>query len=865
MPKGKGFFSYVGSFFTGAYNTISNGVSTTANYIKDTSVNLYNATNEYIQEKTRNYYWYEKIANPENRYKQSYWDAAKTNAYNFVVDKGKVVAQNQIDYYMDDKYIKDSWSFENKDIIFGKRVEKKQNVFSKAKNKVMGSIAGYGTKMAKDYVVDYVNQFGKSYSVTNETVRSVCFENNTFQLSDKLKTDLSVLKSYYGISFTPEKMINLLNEHTKKLDNSYTDVQWRKQVMPALLKGAYSHILSDCLEEYFSSSMVPHTEKQSKEEMLYISGMIGEVFGQYSEWLANNTEYLEAPITHMDRNGRAIEKVVPDEFLKNNKLTDAQKNSLSDAVKGTLQDRKDIERIVSEKYKDLTKNQVKSFRKRFDKNIENLTAEKLSDPKYADIRKVVLATSRQFLANVEKQNSERGFFNRHIFARSAAKAEEKQIAEMKAKMKSLGFTDEEISADPGALIFACDVKGIDKGMLFNDTSRREFLDEKIKEIEKPAVEKEVSKSEKKEEKEAEPLGKEEKEKQNEELRQKAFEEQREKLFGNKDIDDLVDDLVPDENGFFAVPEEIDPELVEQAKKENEQKKIKEAKAKAKEEEEEVYEDALGPEEQAKPEKEQQAKEKSDKEKDEKEPVKKTEPEKKEPVREKIDIFAEVSKREEKLTPPVTKVVLSKAQLKLMQDDAQNNRVSYWNTYWISYNKSTDKSDFNDAMKDSIQQHSHGLLEGEYTNDYLDDEGGKFKERAKDSETFERDVKGNIDILARAYYFSKLNEYSEKDSFPKSYNINSRDTLLSTVNSPETDKYINELHSNKLFYEAVMDNFAKSKDIKDLSDLTHVLENVDFNHPESEDTQKFTNFFNGVDKVYQSNILFEATNSKGKEM
>lgn len=201
----------------------------------------------------------------------------------------------------------------------------------------------------------------------------------------------------------------------------------------------------------------------------------------------------------------------------------------------------------------------------------------------------------------------------------------------------------------------------------------------------------------------------------------------------------------------------------------------------------------------------------------------------------------------------------------MQDDAQNNRVSYWNTYWIPYNKSTDKWDFNEEMRKSIQQHSHGLSEGEYTNDYLDDEGGKFKERAKDSKTFESDVKGNIDILARAYYFSKLNEYSEKDSFPKSYNINSRETLLSTVTSPETDKYINELHSNELFYDAIKDNFANSKDIKDLSDLTHVLENVDFNQPKSEDTQKFTNFFKGVDKVYQSNILFEATHSKGKEM
>lgn len=880
MPEKKGLLSKIGGFFSGAYQTIKSGVSKTATYVKDTTVNAYNSASEYVHEKTRNYYWYEKIVNPENRYKQSYWQAAKTNTLNFVLDKGKVVAQSYIDYYMDDKSVKDSWQFENKDIIFGKRVEKKQNIFSKAKNKVMGSIAGYGTKVAKDYAVDYVNNLGKAYNVTNDVVRNVCFENNTFALSDKLKEDLSVMKSYYGISFSPEKMFDLLNEHAKKLENNYNDVQWRKQIMPSLLKGAYANALSDCMEEYFSSSMVPHSEKQSKEEMLYISGMIGEVFGQYSEWLANNTEYLEAPITHMDRDGLTIEKAVPQSFFDNNKnLTNEQKAALSNAVKGTLQDRKDIERIVSAKYQDLTKNQAKSFEKRFDKNLENLTKEKLNDPKYADVRKIVLATSRQFLANIEKQNSKRGFLNRHLFARSAANAEKKQIADMKAKMKSLGFTDEEITADPSVLISGCHVQGLDNGSLFNDTKRREFLEEKIREIEHPVTEKIKSESEKgkekEEEKTVEPLTKEEKEKKDEELRQQAFEEQREKLFGNKKLDDLVEDLVPDENGFFAAKEEFDPEVVEQLKKENEKKSqekvdIKEPKQPAKEEEEEVYEDALSPEEY---EAEQAKKENIEKKEPVKqEPVKtepvKAEPEKKEPEREKIDIFADVSKREEKLQPPVKHVVMAEAQLKLMQDDAQNDREAYWYTYWNPYNKKNDQYSFNQALNDSIKDHSNGLTNGDYDQtEMFDDEGGKFKERAKDQKTFRSDVKDNIEFLARAYHSSKLYEYSQNDSFPKNYKINSKDTLLATVNSPETEKYIKGLPSkNDLFLDAVMDTFKNTKSgVKDLSDMTRVVENIDFTDPENEDTKKFSEFFKGVDKVFQANIMFEATKNKGKEI
>ena len=58
-PEKKGFWGTIGSFFSGVYNSISNGVSTTATYVKDATVSAYNATTEYIQEKTRNYYWYE--------------------------------------------------------------------------------------------------------------------------------------------------------------------------------------------------------------------------------------------------------------------------------------------------------------------------------------------------------------------------------------------------------------------------------------------------------------------------------------------------------------------------------------------------------------------------------------------------------------------------------------------------------------------------------------------------------------------------------------------------------------------------------------------------------------------------------------
>lgn len=804
-PEKKGFWGTIGSFFSGVYNSISNGVSTTATYVKDATVSAYNATTEYIQEKTRNYYWYEKIVNPENRYKQSYWEAAKTNAYNFVVDKGKAVAQDQIDLYMDEKYIKDSWSFVNKDIIFGKRVEKKQNIFSQAKNKVVGSIAGYGTKLAKDYVVNYVNQFGKIYNVSTDVVSNICFENNSFKLSDNLSNDLSVMKSYYGISFTPEKMTKLLGDHAKKLDNTYTDLQWRKLVMPALLRGAYSNVLSDCLEEYFSSSAVPHSEKQSKEEMLYISGIIGEVFGQYSEWLANNTEYLEAPITHMDRTGRSIEKVVPEEFLKNNNLTDEQKFSLSDAVKGTLQDRRDIERIVADKYKDLTKNQTKSYENRFNKNLENLTAEKLNDPKYKDIRQIVLATSRQLLANVENKYSKRGFFNRHIFARSAAKAEEKMISDMKAKMKSLGFTDEEIKADPSVLFVSTHVKGLDNGALFNDTKRREFLAEKIKEIENHVSE------------------------------------------------------ITEEKKEEEVPENSEKEeKVEIKEVKTKEVETKESEINSNKEEEDVYEDALEPEE--------KEKENENSEKIEIiQPVEKQEAENNEPDREQINIFENGSNSKEKLTQPNKNIVLTKAQEKLLQDEKTDNRMPYWNSYWVFYNRSSDQYSFYTELNNSLKNYNEHLVRGEYDNDDMFDyEGGKYKERAKDIETFKNDVKDNIYFIARAYYLSKLNEYSVNDSFPKNFDIKNIDSLTNIIDSEETNKHIKELHSeNNLFFRAVMDSFNKSNDIKDLSDFTHVVENVDFNAPSSEDTIKFTDFFKKVDSAFQEKILSVAEASKNK--
>ena len=110
------------------------------------------------------------------------------------------------------------------------------------------------------------------------------------------------LQMYNACGYVPnfdETLKNLYNT-AAPVDNSLTDNKWRKEVTPHMLRYAYQQEL----EKSFDAIRKQHLEKPdlynrrlAQSHMETAARHLGRIFEKFSLDLANNTDYLEAPVT----------------------------------------------------------------------------------------------------------------------------------------------------------------------------------------------------------------------------------------------------------------------------------------------------------------------------------------------------------------------------------------------------------------------------------------------------------------------------------------------------------------------------------------------------------------------------------------
>lgn len=213
-----------------------------------------------------------------------------------------------------------------------------------------------------------------------------------------------------------------------------TDITWRREVTPHMIRTAYQQEL----ETAFEAIRNQHRENPSftsrglmKNQMQAAARHLGNIFEKFTLDLANQTDYLEAPMTILPKKAEVRSDV---------QMSDDEKKLLSEVSRQSLYPKESaMEKQIDQAMKKLPKPTAQEALEKFRHNLEKPVQD--NDGKEAayipgantaeDIRR--LDSSILSLREMKQRYENRNFFSRLLSP--AARAERRAIATMEAQLQ----------------------------------------------------------------------------------------------------------------------------------------------------------------------------------------------------------------------------------------------------------------------------------------------------------------------------------------------------------------------------------------------------------------------------------------------
>ena len=230
-----------------------------------------------------------------------------------------------------------------------------------------------------------------------------------------------------------------------EVSNGLTDITWRREVTPHMIRTAYQQEL----ETAFEAIRRQHQENPSftsrglmKNQMQAAARHLGNIFEKFTLDLANQTDYLEAPMTILPKKAEERSDV---------QMTDVEKKLLSEVSRQSLYPNESaMKKQIDQAMKKLPKPTAQEALAKFRHNLEKPVLDK--DGKEAaytaganaaeDFRR--LDSSILSLREMKQRYENRNFFSRLLS--SAARAERRAIAAMEAQLlEKLGVRAEALT------------------------------------------------------------------------------------------------------------------------------------------------------------------------------------------------------------------------------------------------------------------------------------------------------------------------------------------------------------------------------------------------------------------------------------
>ena len=107
---------------------------------------------------------------------------------------------------------------------------------------------------------------------------------------------------YNACGYAPnlEGILQYLHRTASDIEHGFSDITWRQDVVPHLLRTAFHEELDACWHT-IQTSHLEHADLHSRQlmeaQMRVAAQHLGQIFEQFSLALANKTDYLEAPLT----------------------------------------------------------------------------------------------------------------------------------------------------------------------------------------------------------------------------------------------------------------------------------------------------------------------------------------------------------------------------------------------------------------------------------------------------------------------------------------------------------------------------------------------------------------------------------------
>lgn len=229
------------------------------------------------------------------------------------------------------------------------------------------------------------------------------------------------------------------------VEQGLTDITWRRDITPHMIRTAYQQEL----ENTFEAIRNQHRENPSftsrgmmKHQMQAAARHLGNIFEKFTLDLANQTDYLEAPMTILPKKA---------EIRSDVQMTEDEKKLLAEVSRQSLcPDAKAMEKQIDQAMKKLPKPTVEAALEQFRSNLEKPvrgkdgreTAYTAGANTAEDIRR--LDSSILSLREMKQRYENRNFFSRLLS--SAARAERRAIATMEAQLlEKLGVRAEALT------------------------------------------------------------------------------------------------------------------------------------------------------------------------------------------------------------------------------------------------------------------------------------------------------------------------------------------------------------------------------------------------------------------------------------
>lgn len=401
--------------------------------------------------------WQKKLIGHEIRYSHTWMGAFRQDIYK---DYGK-----SIDQYIDNllQYLGDNMDpGVHRYKVYGRKLDRPWGYKAGAQGFAVSTLLkmNFTASKLKLLAQKALMAPGVPLRVKGETVALACFAPSFIQGEKRppCHFDKALMAKFYnetGIMVDEAAIIADMMDETLSIDQKiYTDEQWRKELMPQIIKGSYQKQLQTVCgmlrQEYLGNPAM--SKEMFRERMEKASRALGELYQDFTRALANTTEYLEAPMKILDTDKK---QKFPKEI--NSVLTDEQKDLASGYKMRSITSKRKIRAIIDQEAEVERPETVGSLLEQFYMATSGVVGAVTRAVDYtpkafrADERDMqnersmiaALAVAKKMTALLASKEKNRGFFS-WLFKVNEPAQERLAVAAMKEKLAVYGFSEAQL-------------------------------------------------------------------------------------------------------------------------------------------------------------------------------------------------------------------------------------------------------------------------------------------------------------------------------------------------------------------------------------------------------------------------------------